>query len=638
MARFNHELLRTLRLDLGMSQEEAAKTLRVDVRTYRRYEAGTVNAGRGFDVRHASRRALLRRMCKQLGVADEEAWLVPSEVKPSSERRSGHKAARRGHVLQRAKNFVGRGDILARLSTFVEGDAAIWVVVGVGGSGKTSVVERFVSTLRTGVWVHSFYDDPRTESAVEELSRARGPVVVLDGLEAVQSTGGNGRAFGELDDPALRRALRAVCSGLVSRKVLATSRFPLSDLEAWEGDRLTTLPLPPLAQADALDLLRAWGLSGNDAELAPIHERTGGHALSLAMVGSYVGTFFGGDARYAREIPDDAPSDDHTARRLASVLDSYAHSLAPHERQLLSRLSLFAGAADVPLLASLSGSSDNEVLVTTARLERLGLVARTRAGVSAHPFVREHFKRLLGSSASSAHAKISDVIASTLEGKPSARVSSPDLLDRYETLLLHTLRGGRQHDAWGIYERALGGFENLGLRLGAMTRGARVLASFAEGNAPERLDPALEGTARTSVLYDWALYAGALGDLRLAARCHDAHLRALDDIRDDVAAPFRAMGLRTAPTSPGSLGSWTSPAATSTAHSKSRARWTTSGLSASTSRAAWRCAPWSSTTPGTSTLRCARSTPCASSKGRRPQGGRSGRQRSGSRVAITRAR
>ena len=78
-----------------------------------------------------------------------------------------------------------------------------------------------------------------------------------------------------------------------------------------------------------------------------------------------------------------------------------------------------------------------------------------------------------------------------------------------------------------------------------MTRGARVLSSFTQDGAPETLEPALTGELRASVLYDWGLYAGALGDLRLAERCHDLRLAWLDDVHPELARASRAMGLRT---------------------------------------------------------------------------------------------
>ena len=536
MPRFDHELLRRLRLDLNLGQEEAAASLGVDVRTYRRYESGAVNEGGPFEVRNASRRRLLRRMCEELGIAEESHWIVPDAPAPTS-------PVAAGHALQRAPHFVGRADELAALSRWrAAPDARVLAVLGVGGAGKTALVERFLSAHGAGAFVHSFYDDPRTEAVVAELTRDEGAgLAVLDGVEVMQSEGGNGRAFGELEDPALRRALRSAAAGVVSRKVLVTSRLPLTDLAPWpEGVR--TLPLAPLTRAESTALLRAWGLSGDERALAPLAEASAGHALSVAMVGSYASTFLGCDPALATGLlPAEIAGDDPLARRLASVLEAYAARLPPGERELLARLSLFAGAADRDLLVSLGGGDARAVLGALARLERLGLVARTPAGVTAHPFVRGHFKSLLAAPRDG-HAGLA---RASHAGPATTRVGDGGLLDEYERVLAHTRAAGGVFEAWGIYLRAMGGFDNLGLRVGAMTLGARVLAGFTEAGSPERVDPRLDGEARAALLYEWALYAGALGDAALALRCHEAHLGCLDSRRREFARARRSMGLRT---------------------------------------------------------------------------------------------
>ena len=64
--KFNSDALLEARLGLGLSQEETAATLGVDVRTYRRYESGEVNH-QGFAVRHPSRRRFVEKIIGELG-------------------------------------------------------------------------------------------------------------------------------------------------------------------------------------------------------------------------------------------------------------------------------------------------------------------------------------------------------------------------------------------------------------------------------------------------------------------------------------------------------------------------------------------------------------------------------------------
>ena len=321
-ARFHSELLVKTRLDLGLTQEQAAHAVGVDVRTYRRYESGEVNEGGGFEVGRASRRKLLQRLCRELGLAEDDL-VVTREAPPAPDREPELDGA---HVLARAAHFVGRSELLARLGAWLEGPAPssrVVALVGLGGAGKTSVLERALGAARRRAFVWSFYDDPRTEAFFEAARRAieRGaaaapgeqverllralagaasPVLVLDGLEAVQAPGDRGRARGELEDARLRLLLRAIARGAGHARAVVTSRFALADLAAWEGDGLETHRLAPLSEAESIELLRRWGLRGSARELQRLAGAAGGHALSTAVLGSYVGASLGGDpARFA---------------------------------------------------------------------------------------------------------------------------------------------------------------------------------------------------------------------------------------------------------------------------------------------------------------------------------------------------
>ncbi|WP_437339160.1 helix-turn-helix domain-containing protein [Sorangium sp. So ce394] len=356
------------------------------------------------------------------------------------------------HTLQRARHFVGRGEILDRLAVWAAASPPsppVIALLGVGGAGKTSIAERFLQGLGDaprpgGVLVWSFYDDPRTEAFLdqaaayfapgpgaaaprapaapgEQLARLKealgqGPphLLVLDGLETVQAEGGAGRAHGELHDALLRRLLCAIAAGLGGARALVTSRFELADLAAWADGGLATIRPEPLGEGDAASLLRRWGIRGEGDALRALFEQTGGHALSVAVVGSYVGAFLGGDAARlsaagAAHLAE-AERDDVLARRLSSVLSAYARALPPGERDLLARLSVFPGGAGEAALLQLvraggeiagamAGWGAAELARGLARLERLGLVFAARQGdlgYSTHPFVRQHFKSLLG--------------------------------------------------------------------------------------------------------------------------------------------------------------------------------------------------------------------------------------------------
>ena len=568
---FHHALLLQARLDLNLTQEQAASGVGVDVRTYRRYESGAVNDARGgFSVRHPTRRRMLERLAAEFGLSEEELLV---EALPASEPAPPEALAQGlrphfAHTLQRARYFVGRGEVLACLSDWAVAEQPaerVVALIALGGTGKTAVAERLVTGLGEGprpggTFVWSFYEDPRIEGflaralryfargeeaapgeRLEQLQEVLGEgpphLLLLDGLERVQSDGGDGRSRGELLDPSLRRLISALARGLGGARALMTSRFALTDFGSWEGTGLRTIPLAPLSEDEGVDLLRLWGLRGGSGALRELSVSTGGHALSVSMIGSYVGGFLGGDVRRFEEVPlAEAARDDALARRLQAVLSAYARALPERERDLLARLCVLGvgvgeesleaiARAGGALAGSLAGMSWAELRRPLARLERLGLVFAAREGqalYSTHPFLRGYFKSLLGVPPEEIHALERERLAARLDTRLHQPPQDGARLDAYEALLLHTLRSGHPREAYTIYARSLGGFPHLGLRLGDMSRGARLTATFAPEGDPQRLPESLPTLIRYELAYDWGLYAGALGQLDFAARCYEA--------------------------------------------------------------------------------------------------------------------
>ncbi|WP_437641401.1 helix-turn-helix domain-containing protein [Sorangium sp. So ce854] len=547
---------------------------------------------------------------------------APSIAPPAPRRVAPAWRPLHAHTLQRARHFVGRADVLERLAAWADASPPaprVLALLGVGGAGKTAIAERFLQGLGDaprpgGVLVWSFYDDPRTEAFLdqaaayfapgagasgapapaapgEQLARLRealgqGPphLLVLDGLETAQAEGGAGRAHGELRDALLRRLLCAIAAGLGGARALVTSRFDLADLAAWDdggpGGGFAAIRPASLSPDDAASLLRRWGLRGDDGALRALFERTGGHALSVAVVGSYVGAFLGGDAaRLAAARAADlaeAERDDALARRLSSVLSDYARALPPGERDLLARLSAFPGGAGEAALLQLAraggeiagameGWGAAELARGLARLERLGLVFAARQGersdvaarqgersdvaarqgelrYSTHPFVRQHFRSLLGVPPERVHAAGSAAPPPRLDEAPRRPPRERPALDAYEAFLVELLGAGRAGEAYEIYAIGLGGFSYLGLKLGDMARGARILRAFAGGDDPRGMPASLPGRVRAALAYDAGLYAGALGDLAFACACYEAHNEAAEALADP--APL-ATGLRT---------------------------------------------------------------------------------------------
>ena len=584
MARvFHHEALLRARLDLNLTQEELAAAVGVDVRTYRRYESGEVNDPRGgFSVRHPTRRRVIERLSAELGIPEGE---LLSEAPAGESAPASASAGLRPlhlHTLQRARHFVGRGEILVALRAWAcapRPDPRVLSLIGLGGAGKTALVERLLAELgdaprEGGVLVWSFYEDARIEAFLSEAVRyfapgaasspgerlarlaealRRGPphLLVLDGLEAVQAEGGGGRAHGEIEDPLLRRLLCALARGLGEARALVTSRFELTDLDAWtgegEGAGARAVPLGALSEADAALLLRRWGVRGEEGELLRLASGSGGHALSVAVLGSYLGALLGGDpAAVSAAGLADAARDDPLARRLAAVLSAYARALPSAERDLLARLCLLpVGAEEDALLSMIHAGGDlagamagwgpAELRRGLARLTRLGLVFASRAGrpsYSSHPFVREHFRSLAAVPSPELEAALAARGELTLVGPPRLPARGLAALDLHEALIRRLLDAGRSRDAWSVYDRSLGGFSHLGLVLGEMSRGARVLRAFAADDDPRSLPEDLTPLVRAELTYERGLYAAALGDLAFACRCYEAHNEIAADLEE----------------------------------------------------------------------------------------------------------
>jgi tetratricopeptide (TPR) repeat protein len=192
---------------------------------------------------------------------------------------------------------------------------------------------------------------------------------------------------------------------------------------------------------------------------------------------------------------------------------------------------------------ALAELSESDVALTLARLERLGLVSpsRDRGRYATHPFVAEYFRSLVGVDPAGVHCALRDALRARLDVH-SPGVAEGARLDAYEQLVAHTRVAGMQEEAWSIYEYKLGGFSHLGLRLGQMTRGARMLRAFSPDGDPAHLASTLHPMTRARLAYELGLYAGALGDLTFALDCYGVHN---DLARSAGSLSSLAMGLRT---------------------------------------------------------------------------------------------
>lgn len=461
------------------------------------------------------------------------------------------------HALQPAPHFHGRNALVKELTEWVADLASpdrVWSLVAAGGTGKTAVAERVVRDMNPGeanVLVWSFYERPDADAFLREcnqlfLGEEEGPaggrlerlerglrdgrphLIILDGLERVQEDAGAGRVRGELSDQTLKLLLRTLASGLGRARALVTSRFPLVDLQDWTNRGYRDTRLDDLTPEAAVAVLRGWGVIGDEAALRAAAAQVGYHALSVAVIGSYLHSFANGRIEEVKSFDLDAVTgDDPKAAKLARVLASYAERLPPEERDLLARLSVFPRGVTLELLSVLidaGGEVAGLLLKARPRLVMLlnslkarGLVFEYRSDSSvtwtAHPFLREKFRDLLGCPPEKVFDVVAQSLGAGLEKRPEEMPSDPGVLDRYERLIEATRLARREQEAFDLYQDGMGGYKHLGWALGEYQRGYRILAAFSAPGRPENLGPTMELGDWSILANDLALFAFHLGRL-----------------------------------------------------------------------------------------------------------------------------
>lgn len=554
------------------------------------------------------------------------------------------------HSLLRAHDWQHRPQLDDVCQWWRNGGRGVLALVGMGGAGKTAIVERFLRVLPGGlppdpdvpkdgslptphsVFVFSFYDAPNPEAFFEALQMwlehtpriqvglslqqmifllQRTPgLMVLDGLEKVQEDGVRG-LLGRLASPKLREFLDRIAAGYFPQlSVLVTSRFPLADLRDAHPKFFRSLPIEEIDLPAGVRLLRARGVNGTNLQLEGIVEACGRHALTVDFAGGYITEFGGGDpatpvdfdmdSARLRQRLDDEPDEarrhvltqGHRFARLAEryreamlgidrpsrlswfssltqfvgsdqsskISEGDAAALALLERICLFRLgveaetlaNIFTGKKAVkvsgPALASLSGAQLQKKLDWLVRMrivESQSVTHNSQSTIrySIHPAVRDGFLSGIGDAAlRENHEAVRQGLQVSLGDAPGRNPSDPATLDLLEEVVHHTLKAGHVVEAWDIYQNRIGGYKNLGWRLGAYERGERICRAFAGGRGigvqPVSAPPSDRQAADATVLprqslpeaqqaifiNDWALYLKDLGRLTAAARRYELNI------------------------------------------------------------------------------------------------------------------
>ena len=515
---------------------------------------------------------LAKKIAVALGTYAQRVSRGPAAAAPRAE-------IRIVHALQPAPHFHGREDLVRELGAWVSDLTSpdrVWSLVAAGGTGKTAVAERVVAGMKPGeanVLVWSFYEQPDADAFLREcnhlfLGEEAGPaggrlerlerglrdgrphLIVLDGLERVQEDAGGGRVRGELSDHTLKLLLRAMAAGLGRARALVTSRYPLVDLQDWTNRGYRDTSLDDLSPEAAVAVLRGWGVGGDDDALRAAAAQVGYHALSVAVLGSYLRSFAGGRIEAVQAFDLDAVTgDDPRAAKLARVLAYYAQRLPEEERELLARLSVFPRGVTLDLLGVVvdaGGEVAGLLLKAKPRLVALlgslltrGLVFQYESGEAvtwtAHPFLRERFRELLGCPAERVFDVVAEALGAGLQKRPDTKPSDPATLDRYERLIEATRLAGREQEAFDLFWYGLGNYQHLGWVLGEYGRGYRILAAFSATGRPEDLGVTMGLRWQALLATELSLFATDLGRLteaRVIRQFVEVRLKSLADPTD----------------------------------------------------------------------------------------------------------
>jgi len=440
---------------------------------------------------------------------------------------------------QREERLIGREQELALIDlAFSQTYTSVVSLVGWGGVGKSMLVRRWAERLRRAGWfgmrrvyAWSFYsqgtredrqasEEPFLAHALEwfgvhceptlsprekgrllaEAVAAQETLLVLDGIEPLQVAAGP--MGGELRAPGVQNLLKQLArmtGGTRRGLCLVTTRVPLTDLNDFQrrpGDAwgsVLRVELGNLTDEAGAHLLHHVGanragratIRSDDAELLLASNEVGGHALTLNLLGRFLGRAHYGDIRRRDHVnfeeADRTVQGGTTFRMLAAFEKWFANSADIERRSLavLRLLGLFDRPADEGCIAALregpaiagitdlffvgpDGASDwatkkplpdESFNAAISFLADFGLLVVEVAGermLDCHPLIREYFDRRISvadpGAWQSAHQRLYEHLKGSVTYRPGTILGLQPL---YQSVG-HGCRAGKHSEALAL--------------------------------------------------------------------------------------------------------------------------------------------------------------------------------------------
>lgn len=249
-------------------------------------------------------------------------------------------------------------------------------------------------------------------------------LLILDGLEPLQHPRKPGQEEGRLKDNGMATLLRLLAQSRSPGLCIITTRVPVMDLRRFHDSTVHEVPLNHLSVRHGAELLHLAGarfagaasIAPDDQELIAAVKAVKGHAMTLQMLGGYLGSVQKGDIRRRDRVDFGKVFDDqlegHTYNVMAAYEEWFKAEGPRGRRQLavLRMLGLFDRVADAGCIQALrrdggiagvsdevAALSEDDWQATLSHLseKKLVFVDRDTQALDAHPLLREFFAQSL---------------------------------------------------------------------------------------------------------------------------------------------------------------------------------------------------------------------------------------------------